>query len=84
MKKQHIGVIPGLDKFVAEYVADKAMGKDGYLSRKGLVPLPAAEAEAVRKARQSAVEPVKGRRTDVSSSICRRSRAAGRAADLRR
>ena len=48
-KKQHIGVVPGLDKFIAEYVSEKAMGKEGYLSRKGLVPLPTAEAEAVRK-----------------------------------
>jgi phosphate transport system substrate-binding protein len=50
VKKQHIGVVPGLDKFVAEYVSEKAMGKDGYLSRKGLVPLPSAEATDVRKA----------------------------------
>ena len=50
VKKQHIGVVPGLDKFVAEYVSEKAMGKEGYLSRKGLVPLPAADAAAVRKA----------------------------------
>ena len=49
VKKQHIGVVPGLDKFIAEYVSEKAMGKEGYLSRKGLVPLPAAEADAVRK-----------------------------------
>ena len=50
VKKQHVGVIPGLDKFIAEYVSEKAMGKEGYLSRKGLVPLPTADAEAVRKA----------------------------------
>ncbi len=50
VKKQHIGVVPGLDKFVAEYVSEKSMGKEGYLSRKGLVPLPANEAAEVRKA----------------------------------
>ena len=50
VKKQHVGVVPGLDKFIAEYVSEKAMGKEGYLSRKGLVPLPTADAEAVRKA----------------------------------
>ena len=49
-KKQHIGVVPGLDKFIAEYVSEKAMGKEGYLSRKGLVPLPTADADVVRKA----------------------------------
>ena len=37
VKKQHVGVVPGLDKFVAEYVSDKAMGEDGYLAKKGLV-----------------------------------------------
>jgi phosphate transport system substrate-binding protein len=44
-KKQHIGVIPGMDKFLAEYVSAKAMSKDGYLARKGLVALPKAEAD---------------------------------------
>jgi phosphate transport system substrate-binding protein len=48
IKKQHIGVIPGLDKFMAEYVSDKAIGEEGYLSDKGLVALPAAMLEEVR------------------------------------
>ena len=48
VKKQHMGVIPGIDKFVAEYVSPKAIGEDGYLSKKGLVTLPKAEAEKVR------------------------------------
>jgi phosphate transport system substrate-binding protein len=47
-KKQHVGVIPGLDKFMAEYISDKAVGEDGYLSRKGLVNLPKAEIVKVR------------------------------------
>lgn len=50
VKKQHYGIVPGLEKFVAEYVSEKALGKDGYLSRKGLVPLPTKEAGEVRKA----------------------------------
>ena len=49
VKKQHVGVIPGIEKFVAEYVSAKAMSKDGYLARKGLVALPKAEAEAIAK-----------------------------------
>jgi phosphate transport system substrate-binding protein len=49
VKKQHIGTVPGLDKFVAEYVSPKAIGEDGYLAKKGLVTLPKAEAEKVRK-----------------------------------
>jgi len=47
-KKQHVGVVPGLDKFVAEYVSDKAIGADGYLARKGLVALPKDELARVR------------------------------------
>lgn len=49
-KKQHVGVIPGIDKFVAEYVSSKAMSKDGYLALKGLVSLPKAEADKVAAA----------------------------------
>jgi phosphate transport system substrate-binding protein len=50
LKKQHVGTIPGLDKFAAEYVSTKAIGEDGYLSKKGLVTLPKAEADGMRKA----------------------------------
>ncbi len=50
IKKQHVGVIPGLDKFAAEYVSAKAIGEDGYLASKGLVTLPKDEAAAVAKA----------------------------------
>ena len=49
LKKQHIGVIPGIDKFAAEYVSNRALGEDGYLAKKGLVTLPKADLEAVRK-----------------------------------
>ena len=35
VKKQHVGVVPGIDKFVAEYVSAKAMSKDGYLAAQG-------------------------------------------------
>jgi phosphate transport system substrate-binding protein len=59
VKKQHLGIVPGLDKFVAEYVSEKALGADGYLSRKGLVALPKDELAAVRKA-ALAGETIKG------------------------
>jgi phosphate transport system substrate-binding protein len=45
-KKQHVGVIPGLKEFIAEYASDKAMGEEGYLTEKGLVPLPADMAKS--------------------------------------
>ena len=47
VKKQHVGVVPGIDKFVAEYVSSKAMSKEGYLANKGLVALPKSEADKV-------------------------------------
>ena len=37
-------LVPGLDKFAAEYVSPKAIGEDGYLAKKGLVTLPKSEA----------------------------------------
>ena len=43
MKKQHVGVIPGMKEFINEFVSDKAMGMDGYLFPAGLVPLSEAD-----------------------------------------
>lgn len=48
VKKAHVGVVPGIDKFIQEYMSNKAIGEDGYLTRKGLVPLPANELAAAR------------------------------------
>jgi len=39
VKKQHVGVIPGIKEFINEFVSEKAMGLDGYLFPAGLVPL---------------------------------------------
>jgi phosphate transport system substrate-binding protein len=50
VKKAHLGVIPGLKEFVAEYVSDRSMGSEGYLADKGLIPLSPAEAGKVRAA----------------------------------
>ena len=49
-KKQHVGVVPGLQEFINEYASDKALGEDGYLSSKGLVPLPDADRKAAEEA----------------------------------
>ncbi|MBN8911210.1 MAG: substrate-binding domain-containing protein [Rhizobiales bacterium] len=59
VKKQHVGVIPGLDKFAQEYISDKALGEDGYLASKGLVTLPKEELEKV-KASVTAMTPLDG------------------------
>jgi phosphate transport system substrate-binding protein len=49
VKKAHVGVIPGIKEYVAEFTSEKAMGDEGYLADKGLIPLPKAEREKVRK-----------------------------------
>ncbi|MBM3585799.1 MAG: PstS family phosphate ABC transporter substrate-binding protein [Alphaproteobacteria bacterium] len=48
VKKAHLGVVPGIAEFVAEFTSDKAMGEEGYLAGKGLIPLPADVLDAVR------------------------------------
>ena len=50
VKKAHVGVIPGIKEFLAEFTSEKAWGKDGYLSEKGLIPLPDAERKQVAEA----------------------------------
>jgi phosphate transport system substrate-binding protein len=55
VKNAHRGVIPGLQEFVAEYVSEEAIGEDGYLTERGLIPLAEERAEEVR---QNAVEGV--------------------------
>jgi phosphate transport system substrate-binding protein len=44
-KKDHVGLVPGIQEFAQEYVSPAALGEDGYLAAKGLVPLPAEEFE---------------------------------------
>lgn len=48
VKNAHRGVIPGLDEFLAEYVSEDAMGADGYLVERGLVPVDEATLEQVQ------------------------------------
>ena len=40
IKKAHIGVIPGIAEFAAEFSSEKAWGPEGYLTDKGMVPMP--------------------------------------------
>jgi phosphate transport system substrate-binding protein len=48
VKKQHVGVTPGLKEFVMEFMSDASAGRGGYLQDRGLVPLPAEELAAQR------------------------------------
>jgi len=43
VKKDHVGVIPGMAEYLGEFSSDKACGPDGYLSDKGLIPMPDEE-----------------------------------------
>jgi phosphate transport system substrate-binding protein len=51
VKLQHVGTIPGIKEYVAEFTSEKAYGPEGYLVDKGLIPLPdAARKEATKQA----------------------------------
>jgi phosphate transport system substrate-binding protein len=52
VKQQHVGVIPGIKEFVAEFTSENAWGPDGYLVDKGLIPLPDADRAAMAKSAQ--------------------------------
>lgn len=39
VKKAHIGVIPGIEGYLDEFVSEKAWGEEGYLADKGMIPL---------------------------------------------
>lgn len=43
VKKAHIGVIPGIEEYLAEFTSEKAMGDYGYLAEKGMIPMTAEE-----------------------------------------
>lgn len=49
IKNQHRGVIAGLDDFLKEFTSEEALGEDGYLSERGLIPLSADAREQARK-----------------------------------
>ena len=40
VKNDHVGVIPGMEEFVAEFTDEATWGPDGYLTELGLIPLP--------------------------------------------
>ena len=42
VKKEHIGVIPGIPEFMSEFTKEDTWGEDGYLVDKGLIPLDEA------------------------------------------
>ncbi|MBW2513828.1 MAG: PstS family phosphate ABC transporter substrate-binding protein [Deltaproteobacteria bacterium] len=43
VKKAHVDVIPGMTEYLDEFTSEKAWGEEGYLSEKGMIPMPDAE-----------------------------------------
>jgi phosphate transport system substrate-binding protein len=43
VKKAHAEVIPGIREYLAEFTSEKAWGDEGYLSDRGLIPMPKEE-----------------------------------------
>ena len=43
VKKAHVGTIPGIREYVNEFMSEKAIGANGYLPDKGLIPMPKEE-----------------------------------------
>ena len=49
VKKAHLNMATGLRDYIGEFVSEKAMGADGYLVDKGLIPHKPTEARNARK-----------------------------------
>jgi phosphate transport system substrate-binding protein len=58
VKKAHVGVIPGIVEFIAEYTSEKALGEEGYLSEKGLISPSKGEIGKIRDDAK-ALKPIK-------------------------
>lgn len=48
VKKAHVGVIPGIAEYVNAFTQEDAIGEEGYLTDRGLIPLTPNEWRAVR------------------------------------
>lgn len=49
VKSAHVGKVPGIREYIAEFTSEAAWGPDGYLTDKGLIPMPDAERAAFAK-----------------------------------
>ena len=50
VKRAHVGRVAGIEEFLDEFTSERAWGEFGYLTDKGLIPLPADERERWRRA----------------------------------
>ncbi|TGD75356.1 phosphate ABC transporter substrate-binding protein [Mangrovimicrobium sediminis] len=53
IKAAHVGRIPGIQEFAEEFVSERAMGEDGYLPERGLIPLEEEALEEIQAAVKS-------------------------------
>jgi len=49
IKKAHVDTIPGMRAYLAEFTSETAWGDEGYLTTKGLIPMPGEERQHYRK-----------------------------------
>ena len=81
VKKQHVGLVPGLDKFAAEYVSDQGDRRGRLSGQEG--PGDPAEGRAERSARRSlGMVPMTRRAADQLKRPCGASGGAIRGALL--
>jgi phosphate transport system substrate-binding protein len=48
IKKAHVGKIPGIQEYAETFASEQAMGEDGYLPEKGLIPLNKKELQKIQ------------------------------------
>ena len=48
VKKAHVDVIPGMKEYLMEFTSEKAWGDEGYLTDRGMIPMPEAERKKFR------------------------------------
>jgi len=48
IKGAHVGKIPGIQEYATEFTSNKAMGEDGYLAERGLIPLSESKLKEVQ------------------------------------
>ena len=46
VKNAHVGKIPGMKDYLQEFTSEKAWGEEGYLTEKGMIPMPEEERKA--------------------------------------
>ena len=49
IKRQHIGVVPGMVEFIRELTSGDAIGYDGYIADRGLIPLKSDDLKALQE-----------------------------------